>query len=85
MRETKGLFLLFFSITLFFVLVIYNSNIQEIIGVLPHKILMWLTWLAGALGMLDVMQFIKIFKFTPNKKLISDVERRPSKAKQPWK
>jgi len=84
MRETKGILLAIFSGALFVLLVTYAANTQESIGILPHKILMWSSGLVGILGILDAMQIIKIFKFTPSKKLISDIERRPSKAKQPW-
>ena len=84
MREAKGTLLAISSIALFFVLVTYAAIVQEVIGILPHKILMWLSAIAGLVGMLDVMQIIKVFKFKPNKKLIADIERRPLKAKQPW-
>ena len=69
---------------LFFGLVTYASSIHDLIGYYPHKILIWVSWIFGILGMLDAMQFINLFKFIPNEKLIKDIERRPSKTKQPW-
>lgn len=62
MRETKGLAVALASIAIWAVLLELSGALEQYLGPVILKVLLWLCWFGVALGSLDAMQ---IFSFSP--------------------